>query len=244
MTLDQSALLELLGELQSTDVSDRVRLATQKLYQELIDAEATAFIGAAPYERSEGRVAVRNGSRPRTLATTAGDLDSRLEPQNSVSGPLARTARDLELVLGAVAGTTGDEAIGWRLELPRPTVESLAGLRVGVWLSSEVAPATREMRQAIERLAEDLASCGARLVPLTTVPGGDREGLERFDRLAQAEIAHSADPQAVRSLAGRSGTIGQLVHETWQDAEAQRRVREQWAEQVFQAVDVVLAPAS
>lgn len=46
MALDQSALLELLGELQSTDVSDRVRLATQKLYQELIDAEATAFIGA------------------------------------------------------------------------------------------------------------------------------------------------------------------------------------------------------
>lgn len=78
MALDQSALLELLGELQSTDVSDRIRLATQKLYQELIDAEATAFIGAAPYERSEGRVAVRNGSRPRTLSTTAGDLDLRI----------------------------------------------------------------------------------------------------------------------------------------------------------------------
>ena len=56
MALDQSALLELLGELHSTDVSDRIRLATQKLYQELIDAEATAFIGAAPYERSGGAV--------------------------------------------------------------------------------------------------------------------------------------------------------------------------------------------
>ncbi|MDR6869007.1 transposase-like protein [Microbacterium resistens] len=85
MALDQSALLELLGELQTTDVSDRIRLATQRLYQELIDAEATAFIGAAPYERSEGRVTVRNGSRPRMLTTTAGDLELRVPKLRSGS---------------------------------------------------------------------------------------------------------------------------------------------------------------
>ena len=78
MALNQSALLELLGELKLTDVTDRIRVATEALYQELIDAEAAAFIGAAPYERTEGRVAVRNGSRPRTLSTTAGDLELRI----------------------------------------------------------------------------------------------------------------------------------------------------------------------
>ncbi|MEC5152561.1 transposase-like protein [Cryobacterium psychrotolerans] len=52
MALDQSALLNLLGELKLTDVTDRIRVATETLYQELIDAEATAFIGAAPFERS------------------------------------------------------------------------------------------------------------------------------------------------------------------------------------------------
>ena len=78
MALDQSALLELLGELQHTDVSDRIRSATEKLYQELIDAEATAFIGAAPFERTLERVAQRNGTRPRTLTTTAGQLDLRI----------------------------------------------------------------------------------------------------------------------------------------------------------------------
>ncbi len=72
MVLDQSAPLELLGALQHTDVSDRIRSATQKLYQELIDAEATAFIGAAPFERSLEPVTQRNGTRPRTLTTTAG----------------------------------------------------------------------------------------------------------------------------------------------------------------------------
>jgi transposase-like protein len=75
MALDQSALLDLLAQLKLTAVSDRIRVTTEKLYQELIDAEATAFIGAAPFERTDDRTTHRNGSRPRTLTTTAGDLE-------------------------------------------------------------------------------------------------------------------------------------------------------------------------
>jgi putative transposase len=78
MALDYSALLDLLGQLKLTDVTDRIRVATEKLYQELIDAEATAFIGAAPFERSNERHTYRNGSRPRTLSTTAGDLNLQI----------------------------------------------------------------------------------------------------------------------------------------------------------------------
>src|SRR6476646_1379651 len=78
MALDQSALLELLGELKLTDVNDRIRVATESLYQELIDAEAAAFIGAGPFERTPARVTQRNGARLRTLTTTAGDLELRI----------------------------------------------------------------------------------------------------------------------------------------------------------------------
>ena len=35
--LDQSALLDLLGELKLTDVTDRIRVATETLYQGLIE---------------------------------------------------------------------------------------------------------------------------------------------------------------------------------------------------------------
>ena len=48
MTLDQSALLELLESLKLAEVGDRVRQATETLYQALIDAELTAVIGAGP----------------------------------------------------------------------------------------------------------------------------------------------------------------------------------------------------
>jgi putative transposase len=78
MALDQSALLELLEALKIADVDDRIRAATEALYQALIEAELTAVIGAGPHERTENRTAQRNGSRPRTLTTTAGDLELRI----------------------------------------------------------------------------------------------------------------------------------------------------------------------
>jgi putative transposase len=78
MAMDQSALLEVLEALKVADVDDRVRQATQTLYQALIDAELTAVIGAGPWERTEARVAHRNGSRARMLSTTAGDLELRI----------------------------------------------------------------------------------------------------------------------------------------------------------------------
>jgi putative transposase len=78
MALDQSALLEVLEALKAADVEDRIRQAAGTIYQALIEAELTAVIGAGPHERTEMRVAQRNGHRPRTLITTAGDLELRI----------------------------------------------------------------------------------------------------------------------------------------------------------------------
>ncbi len=78
MALDNAALLEVLEAMQAAGVEDRVRTAAQTIYQALIDAELTAVIGAGPWERTEERTAQRNGSRPRMLTTTAGDLELRI----------------------------------------------------------------------------------------------------------------------------------------------------------------------
>jgi transposase-like protein len=67
-----------LDTLKAADVGDRIRVAAETIYQALIDAELTAVIGAGPYERTEQRVAQRNGSRPRMLSTPAGDLELRI----------------------------------------------------------------------------------------------------------------------------------------------------------------------
>ncbi|OUZ06769.1 IS256 family transposase [Aeromicrobium sp. PE09-221] len=104
MALDQSALLGLLEELKLTDVSERIRVATERLYQELIDAEAAAFIGAAPFERTVERVAQRNGGRSKTLTTTAGQLDLRIPKlrQGSFFPSLLERRRRVDQALFAV----------------------------------------------------------------------------------------------------------------------------------------------
>jgi len=141
MAMDQSALLDLLAALKDTDVTDRVRVATEHLYQELIDAEATSVIGAERWQRTEERAAHRNGSRVRGLTTAAGDLDLRipklrtgsffpslLERRRRVDqalfavvmeaylhGVSTRKVDDLVKALGADTGIFEPPRVQWRL---------------------------------------------------------------------------------------------------------------------------------
>jgi len=74
MALSDSALSELAEVFRTGEGTDFIRECVRVAMQELIDAEATAAIGAGRYERTESRVTERNGSRPRLLTTHAGDI--------------------------------------------------------------------------------------------------------------------------------------------------------------------------
>jgi putative transposase len=78
MALDQSALLDVLEALKGADVEDRIKQAATTIYQALIEAELSSVIGAGPHERSDARTAQRNGHRPKTITTTAGDLQLQI----------------------------------------------------------------------------------------------------------------------------------------------------------------------
>jgi putative transposase len=75
MALSQSDLLRALESLRSTDGLELVRSVAERMLQELIEAEATARIGAEWNEHTDTRTNYRNGSRPKTLTSQAGDLD-------------------------------------------------------------------------------------------------------------------------------------------------------------------------
>jgi predicted nuclease of predicted toxin-antitoxin system len=74
MTLNQSALLELTEVLRSADGGDLIRQLALTMLQALVDAEATARIGAGPHERTDARITQRNGTREKIVSTTSGDL--------------------------------------------------------------------------------------------------------------------------------------------------------------------------
>jgi putative transposase len=67
-----------------TDDPDFLRQIVERTLQELLEAEMTAHLGAARYERGAGRTGQRNGYRPRTLHTRVGTL-TLLVPQDRES---------------------------------------------------------------------------------------------------------------------------------------------------------------
>ena len=78
MTLNQSALLQIAEALRSADGGDMVRQMLGFMLQALVDAEATSVIGAEPHQRTEDRTTHRNGTRDKTVSTTAGDLTVKI----------------------------------------------------------------------------------------------------------------------------------------------------------------------
>jgi transposase-like protein len=58
-----------------------LRGIVERAVQAILEEEMTAHLGAARYERAEGRTGYRNGSKPRTLATRVGTLEPRV-PQD------------------------------------------------------------------------------------------------------------------------------------------------------------------
>lgn len=135
MALSQSVLSDLLDAFRAGEGVDLVRDAVRLVMQELIEVEATEHIGAERYERTDTRITDRNGSRPRVLATQAGDIELRipklrkgsffpsiLEPRRRidqalyavvmeayVNGVSTRSVDDLVAALGVDSGISKSE---------------------------------------------------------------------------------------------------------------------------------------
>lgn len=78
MALDQSALLDFMSDVFHAASGNPMALLLQRMLQELVDAEATAVIGAGLHERTATRTAQRNGTRGKTITTGIGDVEVRI----------------------------------------------------------------------------------------------------------------------------------------------------------------------
>ena len=92
-------------------------------------------------------------------------LPGNLAPTDiAVVGPLARSAADLKLAFGLLAGADGPAARAWRLTLPGPRRQSLQEYRVGVLLNDPQAEVEQSYQDAIAELASWLEGEGATVV--------------------------------------------------------------------------------
>ena len=150
----------------------------------------------------------------------------------AVCGPLARSAADLELAMGVLAGPDGDEANGYRLALPAPRVPAIDGLRVLLIETLPNARADTPTRSALQSLAGDLVREGAhieRASPLLP----DLEAMHKaYVALLTTVITRGAPP-------GKRPPIS--AHDWLGLLDVRAQVRRRWRA-LFEAFDVVLAP--
>ncbi|MFE9790101.1 IS256 family transposase, partial [Nocardia salmonicida] len=135
MTHDHSALMTRLDALTAADSTHVFAELIRAGLQELIEAELTSIIGAGRYERSGDRTTHRNGHRPKTIATTSGDIEvaipklragsffpTLLEPRRRIDkalhavimeayvhGVSTRSVDDLVSALGVASGVSKSE---------------------------------------------------------------------------------------------------------------------------------------
>jgi amidase len=174
----------------------------------------------------------------------------------SVIGPLARSARDLELALAAIAGPDPAETT-LTTPLPAPRVAGPAGLRVAVW-SHEPGQATdAETVAAVESAGHYLAAQGAtvdfaarpQLDPveayhlyLTLLDAALSARLPEaaLDQRRAAKAALPADNMSADAVMTRAVD---MPHRVWLQANDRRHhLRRAWGA-FFHDYDVLLCPA-
>ena len=148
-----------------------------------------------------------------------------------VVGPLARTASDLALALGVLAGPDGDQARAFRLDLPPPRGAGLADSRVLVLESHPLAGVDAEVLAPLEALAGRLEALGAEVTRKTPL----------LPDLAAAQQIYLAMLNTItsRGRPGATPAIDTFAYMSGLDAIAAAQAA--WAE-LFERFDVVLAP--
>jgi amidase len=207
--------------------------------------------GVFGHKPSTGLVPLHGHAPPRS-SPTAADGTVGL----GVVGPLARTADDLELALGLIAGPDDADSIAYRVALPAPRHERIADFRVLIVDTHPLMPTAMGVRAALDRLMEKLIKQGARVAATSPLLPDLAEAARlhqklvfafsqafappEFYRRAEAAVAElSADDQSLAAWRQRATVMS---HREWIAANAQRgRLREQWRA-LFREWDVVLCP--
>jgi putative transposase len=116
MALDDSALLEMIEMLNAADGGEVMRRLLGGMLQAVVDAEATAFIGAGLHERTDARTTQRNGTRDKTVTTAAGDLTVKIPKVRTGSffPALLAPRRRIDVALHAVVMQAYVEGVSTR----------------------------------------------------------------------------------------------------------------------------------
>jgi amidase len=193
----------------------------------------------------------QRGSGPPQTAPIAGRTDL------SVIGPMARSAADLALELGVLAGP--DElwdGIGYRLALPEPRHERLADFRVLLIEQHPLCPTAASIRVALEQLGTRLAKLGCTVTRTSEKMPDLARTMRNYEEVLSAALhadstaderarteaaagALSPDDQSIAAGWLRGATMS---HAAWiKTSRIRNGLRSGW-QALLQEVDVIVCP--
>lgn len=205
------------------------------------------FCGTYSHRPSYGLVPQTGHSLPGRSATT--DI--------TAIGPMARSVQDLRVLFDILTGPDKFDAPGWRVDLPKPRAERLAGFRVAVLANHKACEVDEAIESSILNLSDALRRAGAKvdddiewpvdldvchhdyLVMIRSIAlrHSPHELLQRLSAdLAGLDDADKSYRAATRRAAG-------LSHHGWHALNERRHnFRLAWRS-FFDSYDVVLCPA-
>lgn len=202
-----------------------------------------SFCGVFSHKPTWGMVSQRGHVPPSPGSYVERDLN--------VVGPMARSARDLRLLLSVIeAGPLA----------PKAPSADLAETRIALWLDDPDCPLDPEVRAVIETFADELRAAGAQVEPVVS-PVDMRALLHAYQTLLGAVLGEDMPPRmlagmelmrpfARRALARGAGPLSSAAmtmgytarHREWMAADAVRQRLRHEIDQAFDKWTVILAP--
>jgi len=187
------------------------------------------------------------------------ELPAFLSPDDiAVAGPLARSARDLEIALGIMAGGDEVHARGWRVQLKKPVKKHWKEFKVAVLKTADTAPVDMAVQQRIQAVADFLGKAGAKVSDSARPAMDLHEAHKTFILLLRAATARNLSSAQFRGMQQRAADLDPkrddyeawmlrgcaLSHYEWLLLHEQRyRMQLQW-EAFFNDYDFLICPTA
>lgn len=175
----------------------------------------------------------------------------------SVIGPLARSAEDLALVMGIVAGADDLHHPGWDLNLPQDDDRPLKDYRVAAWVDDQLAPVDNQVKERVLKVAQLVEAEGGKVdyearpdfapshshdvyTDLLHSAMSARQPEEVFEQNLERRKQLAADDKSDLARVTRGST---LHYREWHQRNEERtHLRWAWHE-FFKRYDILLTPA-
>lgn len=152
----------------------------------------------------------------------------------NVFGPITRSADDLAAVMAVITGPPPEYEPAVHVELPRSSLVSLAGLRVGAWFDQDGLPVDAEYRALLQRTADAMADAGATVFDHRPDVEFDEEA-RLFGRLVtEATMLSTSEKAQAKSI----------PHVDWLRLDHRRAALRRAWHAYFTTVDVLLCPVT